>query len=345
MSRFVRRIALTVLVALGVTAGVSACAPTTIAPDSTELSTSLEPVPFTEPVTITMSMVAKIEQFTPALLAIAEGEFEKENMTVKIEILPFSESIPALAGGILDVAVSGITAPFFNAFDGGANIKAVMPGPGTPVTDGLYVRTDIAAQGPAALKGKKIASSVGIASTSTIAIANYLAEGGLTLDDVSIESIPLVDLSAALVGGQVDAAWLNSPAHIAATADNTAVQVTRFDDGIYTAGLFFGPNLLEKNPAIGQAVIRAITRTTLTYLQGDYKADPVIVQKVADALELSVDEVLTTDSLVFGTEFRSELFTEAQELWIGVGEILNYDTVIQPEEYTDSSYLDRIVRD
>jgi len=345
MLKFCRRIALTVLVAIGLSVSVTACAPATVNPDSTELSTSLEPVPFTEPVTITMSMVTKLEQYTPALLAIAEGEFAKENITVKVEILPFTESIPALAGGIIDVAVSGITASFFNAFDGGAEIKTVMPGPESPATDGLYVRTEIAEQGPAALKGKRIGSSVGLASTSMRAISNYLAEGGLTLDDVSIEVIPLVDLSAALVGGQVDAAWLNSPSHIAVTADNTAVQVTRLDDGVYTAGLFFGPSLLEKNPAIGQAVIRAITRTTLTYLQGDYKADPVIVQKVADALELTVDDVLTTDSLVFGTEFRSEIFTDAQELWIGVGEILNYDTVIQPEEYTDSSFLDRIVRD
>ena len=345
MSRFVRRIAFTALVALGVTAAVTACAPTPVTPDSTELSTSLEPVPFAEPVTITMSMVAKLELFTPELLAIAEGEFEKENITVEVEILPFTESIPALAQGIVDVAVSGITAPFFNAIDGGAEIKSVMPGAGSSSADGLYVRTDLAAQGPAALKGKKIGSSVGVASTSIIPIMRYLAEGGLTIDDFSFEIIPLVDLPAALIAGQVDAVWANSPTHLAMTADNTAVLVTQHKVDDYASGVFFGPKLLEENPAIGQAVVRAITRTKLTYLQGDYKADPVIVQKIAAALEVTVEDVLITESIVFGSEFRNELFTESQKLWISVGEILNYDTVIPPEEYNDTSFFDRIVRD
>jgi NitT/TauT family transport system substrate-binding protein len=345
MSHLVRRIALTVLVAFGVTAGVAACAPAPVTPDSTELSTSLEPVPFAEPVNITMSMVAKLEHFTPALLAIAEGEFEKENMTVDVEILPFTESIPALAQGIVDVAVSGITAPFFNAIDGGAEIKSVMPGAASSSADGLYVRADLAAQGPAALKGKKIGSSVGVASTPMIPIMNFLAEGGLTLDDVTIEVIPLVDLPAALLAGQVDAAWVNSPTHLSLTADNAAVKVTQFDDSVYVSGVFFGPNLLEENPAIGQAVVRALTRTTLTYLQGDYKSDPVIVQKIADALEVTVEDVLITDSIVFGSEFRTDFFTVAQEFWISVGDILNYDTVILPEDYVDSSFYDRIVRD
>jgi NitT/TauT family transport system substrate-binding protein len=340
-----RRITIAALVAIGLSVSVTACAPTTVAPDSTELSTSLEPVPFTEPVTITMSMVAKLELFTPVLLAIAEGEFEKENLNVEVELLPFTESIPALAQGIVDVAVSGITAPLFNAVDGGAEIKAVMPGAESTSADGLYVRTTLAEQGPAAMKGKSIGTSVGAASTTIIPIINYLAEGGLTLDDISFEIIPLPDLPAAMLAGQVDAVWVNSPTHLALTAENTAVKVAGFDKGVYVSGIFFGPNLLEENPAIGQAVVRALTRTTLTYLQGDYKADPVIGPKVADALEVTMDELLVTESIVFPSEFRNDFFTEVQEAWISVGEILNYDTVIQPDDYVDSSFFDRIVRD
>lgn len=336
------RTALVGLLSAAVAFGTAACAPGNIAADGSNLSTSLDPVPLDEPTTITMTMVGKLEYFTPALLAISQGEFEKENLTIDLQILPLTESIPALAQGQTDVAVSGIAAPVLNAVEGGAELKMVLPGANSSSGDGLYVKTELAELGPQALKGTKIGLSVGIAQSSIVPITEYLAEGGLTLDDVSIEIIPQLDLPAALLSGQIDGAWVTAPQHLSLLADGAAVKVAAYDDGTYTTGIFFGPNLLEGNPQVGQAVVRALTRTTLTYLQGDYKADPEIAQMVADALEVTVEDVRKTDSLVYGFDINTEIFTKAQKIWLEAGEILTYDQMLEPGAYVDSSFFDRI---
>lgn len=338
-----RQLAIAALISFGLITTTAACAPSNVANDGSNLSTSLAPVPLEEPATITMTVAGKYEVYTPALLAIAEGEFDKENITVKLETISQAESIPALALGTTDVAVSTFGAILLNAIAGGAELKMVLPAGANLKGDGLYVRPEIAEQGPSAFAGKTLGMAAGIAQTSMIPVLEYLAEGGVTLDDFTIETIPQADLPAALAAGKIDGFYVASPQHLALIEEGLAVRVAGFDPGVYTTGVIFGPNLLTKNPELGQAVVRAIARTTQTYLQGDYKADTVAAQKVADALEISVEDLRATESMVFGFEEKTEIVTEIQELWISVGDILTYETVLEPERYIDSSFIDRIV--
>ncbi|MEY4313063.1 MAG: hypothetical protein RLZZ319_572, partial [Actinomycetota bacterium] len=157
----VRRATTALLAVVASTALISGCA-TAGAPDSTGLSTSLDPVPLAEPTTVQVAVSSKFELNSPLFLADAMGEFDKENLQVEITIMPSSDSIPALAAGQIDVVMSALTGTSFNAIDAGAPIYSVYPGGSQVKADGFWVRPEIAAQGAAGLKGATIATSQGL---------------------------------------------------------------------------------------------------------------------------------------------------------------------------------------
>jgi len=345
MSHFTSRVrrAIASAVALVASATLIAGCASTVASDGSGLSSAYNPEPLAEKTVVKVAYPAALELHSVALLAKQMGEFEKENLDVQFEVMPSSDSLPLLAAGSIDATLGGITVAVLNAVDSGAVIRDVYPGPSQADADGLWVRTDLADQGPAALKGKTLATSAGAGVFGIIPIQNYLAEGGLTLDDVTMMTISLADLPAALESGAVDAAWLSSPAHLPFSTSGSAKKVVGLEDDQIVTAVFFGPNLTESNPEVGQAFVRALKRTELTYLQGDYKADPEVRANLAAALGLTEDELMVSESLTFGNTFNTSFYEEVQRAWINVGDIVTFAEPLAPEKYLDPSFMDRIV--
>ena len=337
------RRAIGALVALGTSAALLSGCASPIANDGSGLSSAYNPEPLAEMTTVNVAISAKLELHSIPLLAQELGEFEKENLDVKIEVMPSSDSTPALAGGLVDAVIGGFTVGTVNAVSAGADIHVVYSGPSQADADGLWVQSDIAAQGPAALKGKRIATSQGAGVTAILPIIDYLASGGLTLADVDLQTITLSDLPAALEAGAVDAAWLSSPAHLPFSTTGSATRVVGLEDDQIVAAVFFGPNLRTDNPQVGQAFIRALKRTELTYLMGDYKADPEVSAALAAALGLTDEELRISESLSFGNEITVDFFTAAQEAWIAYGDIVSFTEPLDTAQYVDTSFMDRIV--
>lgn len=308
-----------------------------------DVSSSFAPEPLAEMTTVNVAISAKLELHSIPLLAQELGEFEKENLDVKFEVMPSSDSTPALAGGIVDVVVGGFTVGTVNAVSAGADIHVIYGGPSQADADGLWVRSDIAAQGASALKGMRIATSQGAGVTAILPIIDYLATGGLTLADVDLQTITLSDLPAALESGAVDAAWLSSPAHLPFSTTGSATRVVGLEDDQIVTAIFFGPNLRTDNPQVGQAFVRALKRTELTYLIGDYKSNPEVSAALAAALGLTVDELKISESLSFGNAITVDFFTQAQEAWIAYGDIVSFTEPLEPSQYVDASFADRIV--
>lgn len=345
MNKFTTSIrrALGAMIAIGASAALLSGCAAPIANDGSGLSSSYDPVPLEEMTKVTVAISAKLELHSIPLLAKELGEFEKENLDVQLEVMPSSDSTPALAGGLVDVVIGGFTVGTVNAVSAGADIHVVYGGPSQADADGLWVRSDLATQGPAALKGKRIATSQGAGVTAILPIIDYLASGGLTLADVELEAITLSDLPAALEAGAVDAAWLSSPAHLPFSTTGSATRVVGLEDDQIVTAIFFGPNLRNDNPQVGQAFIRALKRTELTYLMDDYKANPEISAALASALGLTEEELKISESLSFGNEITVDFFTQAQEAWIAYGDIVSFTEPLQPEQYVDTSFIDRIV--
>ena len=337
------RRALGAMIAIGASAALLSGCAAPIANDGSGLSSSYDPVPLEEMTTVKVAISAKLELHSIPLLAKELGEFEKENLDVQLEVMPSSDSTPALAGGLVDVVIGGFTVGTVNAVSAGADIHVVYGGPSQADADGLWVRSDLAAQGPAALKGKRIATSQGAGVTAILPIIDYLASGGLTLADVDLQAITLADLPSALEAGAVDAAWLSSPAHLPFSTTGSATRVVGLEDDQIVTAIFFGPNLRNDNPEVGQAFIRALKRTELTYLMDDYKANPEISAALASALGLTEEELKISESLSFGNPITTDFFTQAQEAWIAYGDIVSFTEPLQPEQYVDTSFIDRIV--
>ncbi|MGA1324294.1 MAG: ABC transporter substrate-binding protein [Candidatus Nanopelagicales bacterium] len=297
-----------------------------------------------------MSIATNNEGFAALKVADVAGEFAKENITIEYVALPSTEAIPALASGLVDVSAFGITVPFFNAIAGGAEVKMVYAGAENAEASGLFVKSEIADQGAAALKGKIIGLSQGWGQMATVIIEEHLATGGLTLDDLEVAIIPIEDIALSLDSGVIDMAHFGPPNSLLFLENGKAKKVVGYPKGARNLGYAFGPRLLEEEPEIGQAFIRALMRTTENYLNGDYKADPEKLAIFAEAIDVTEEDALLTESVDFTTFSQSEIdngafdfYRKVQELWIRLGDLLTYEEPLTPSEYADWSFVQRIL--
>lgn len=315
-----------------------------------ELTGSLEPQPLENPVTLKVSIATTNEGFGALKVADAAGEFAKENITIEYVSLPSTEALPALASGLVDVSAFGITVPFFNAVASGADIKMVYAGASNSKYGGLYVRSELADLGPSALKGKTIGLSQGWGAGASVVIEKYLAQGDLTLDDLEVAVIPIEDIALSLDSGVIDMAFIGPPSSLFFIKNGKAKSVAVYDETVRNLGYAFGTRLLKEEPEIGQAFIRALMRTTETYLTGDYKANPETLALYAEALEITEEDALLTESVDFQPFSQSEIdagafdfYTEVQDLWIRLGDLMTFDTPLKTSDYLDWSFVQRIL--
>src|SRR5690606_19215799 len=71
------------------------------------------PQPLPEMTTINVSSAFRLEFNSPLLLADTLGELEKENLKMNFVNLKFSDAVPQMARGDIDVAVGGIEIALF----------------------------------------------------------------------------------------------------------------------------------------------------------------------------------------------------------------------------------------
>ena len=328
---------------------LSACGSESTTNTGSELSGSLEPQPLENPVTLKVSIASPNETFNAVRVADFAGELEKENIKIEYVTLPSTESIPALATGTIDVAAVGVTVALFNAVAGGADVRFVMMGGESPTASGVYVHSDLADLGPTALKGKTLGLSLGWGQTSSVLLEDYLQSGGLTIDDIEVATIPLEDLAMSLDTKVIDMTVLSPPSSLLFEKNGNAKVVARFENSERIAGYAFGPRLLKEEPAVGQAFIRALMRTINTYFVGDYKSNPDTLTLISKAMNLDEQDVLLTESISFRVFSQNEvnngafdIYARAQDLWKRAG-LLTYEELLEPSQYTDWSFVQRIL--
>jgi NitT/TauT family transport system substrate-binding protein len=315
------------------------------------------PQPLAEMTTINVASAFRLEFNSPLLLADTLGELEKENLKMNFINLRFSDAVPQLANGEIDVAVGGIEVALFNAANAGLPVKAALanyfpPHAGDydePQT-GLWCRRDAftTPEDPdlKEIEGLKLASSVGAGSVSFYYTQSEIRRQGYDDFDLSgaqIQAVPSVDTIPALEGGGLDCGIILDPLWTQ-LADNpdyflAASQTPGEPLGIYA----FGKRLLVDNPEIGDAFTRAYLRTVNTYYADDYHSDPEVMAEIAEVTGQSVDALTTVDSLVMDWEFREGTTTRIQEYLISVGVITDYDTPVAEDEVIDRSFYLRAV--
>jgi NitT/TauT family transport system substrate-binding protein len=315
------------------------------------------PKPLPQMTTIRVASAFRLEFNSPLLLADTLGELQKENLKMDFINLKFSDAVPQLANGSVDVAVGGIEVALFNAGHAGLPVKATLANYFPPhagdykvAQTGLWCRRD-AFTTPDKPKLKeieklKLASSVGAGSVSFYYTTQEIIRQGVkdfSLKGANIQSIPSVDTVPALENKAIDCGiildplWTqlaNNPKYFLAASQTPGEPL-----GIYA----YGKRLLVDHPEIGDAFARAYIRTVNTYYDGNYHANPKVMAEIAKVTAQPVAALTKVDSLVMDWEFRKGTTTRVQQYLIDVGVITGYDTPVAENKVVDRSFYERAV--
>lgn len=225
----------------------------------------------TRMVTVRFGTGAVLINNAGVLIAQEKGWFAEQG--INLEVVEFAsgpELAAPLASNQLDVGLLGINSGLLNAFSRGVRVKfaadagSTAPGPYDYVA--IAVRKDLVDSGrvktPADFKGLKVAL-VGKGTPSDYGLLHLLKEGGLTLDDVTIELLPFSSMPAAFAASQIDAAFLIDPFLSQAIDTGSAV--------VFRTGEQFIPGAQLAVIAFSEVFARntdAATRFMVAYLKG-----------------------------------------------------------------------------
>jgi NitT/TauT family transport system substrate-binding protein len=168
----------------------------------------------------------------PMILARARGYFAAEGIEVDLaDFAVTADSLPALGTGQIDAVSGGVNPAIFNAVARGVNVKIVADGGSMgPDNDwnGLIVRRSLVDsgryRGPADLRGLRIAVP-GQYTVVHYVLKVLLERNGLTLADVDVQPVSMVDHATAVNNGAVDAAFTIEPFITQAVSLGGAVRV------------------------------------------------------------------------------------------------------------------------
>lgn len=212
--------------------------------------------------------------YAPLFVAAERGYFAEEGLDVELTPLQGgSDSVVQLAAGNFDAAVGGAGAGLFNAAQRGVKFTIVAPmhSERPPVTSPLVISAKRADEikSVADLRGKKVAINATGAATEYW-LTQALAKGGLTLDDIQLQTVPFRDVAPALENGSLDAAILGEPL-TTINEDNGLVKVLSEDfiTDFHSTFLYMGDPLLNETPDAAKGFMRAYLRACRD-LQGDY---------------------------------------------------------------------------
>lgn len=308
------------------------------------------PQPLDEATTLRVGISAPIESFLVLLLAAELGEFAAENLDVEITIVPPTESPLLLSQGHLDVVPSSASAGFFNMVAEGLEIRGVFPLAEEPedTGQGFWIRKDALGDDgvfqPEDLRGQRVLTPNGSGSfTVAYFWTNFLGPAGLEPNDVTWERVALPDAPLALIGGAAPAAVVLTPFWTTLQDDGCCVLIEGAYPTYATSFYMFGPTLLNGDPAVGEAFVRALARTTVTYLQGDYHNDPEIGPLTAELLQQPFEIVQSLPSLIWNPEFefRSDELETVQSFFISTGDV-TFDAPLPFEQIYDRRFVEAL---
>lgn len=299
------------LIFLLVSLGLSACSPsssptlesTTMPSQPAEvIPTEVipTPTPTLTPVHITVAQYSYMTE-APFFIAMEEGFFADQGLDV--EFLPFEKSsdvIPALVQGQLDVSTVFIGAGFINAIAGGG-ITKIVAGKGyldasacgyTGWIASPQVADSNVLDDPANWAGKKIATEKG--TISQYALEVFLAQGGLSIDDVEIVDVPIFNRMEALKNGSIDIAGAGEPWVLRMESSGSGKMIKAFSNyvpDLQWGVIAYGPSLLEQNPEAGVRFMAAFLKGLEQYNLGKTDRNVEILSKYT---QLSPDEIRQT---------------------------------------------------
>lgn len=347
-------------------------ATTSAAPATTDVGGpgTPEPRPLTTTATLTLNRsLASALGYSSVLLAQEMGEFTRENLDVRFVTENAVNGLLLIQQGRIDGSFLSVNAGLFNAVAAGADVRFVLPfGSAAPGDrSGLWARrAALAPDGrfdpcvfergvrPDGTTVVSLSDPTGLGGPAALALAGLIEQcPGQTLKSVqarlTISTVVGANLLIALQQGAVDVALLLSPLpDTPGIGDYAALAypIAEGDPQTDFAGWALGP-VRDRQPAVAEAFVRAVVRTVRTYLQGNYLADPNVVNQLARALGLPADVLSKSRPAVFRPDqrFRSGAgMAQLQRYWADAGGLLSYDKPLDGSRIVDVGVVDRAVK-
>jgi NitT/TauT family transport system substrate-binding protein len=297
-----------------------------------------------------VAVTDRSEALAPLLLADERGELEAENLRVDVVDMPSDDAYAAMAAGAVDVVVGQVDAGFLDAAHDGLGARLVLGGPVTSAPSdldvtqaGLWVRSDLISETGTwkNVKGQAIRLAGGLGSSAVYPVQTALSMNELNANLVSLEPAPSREAAAGLLSGEIGAAWVSEPVPPALGDDGTLRLTATMPGSEPIDGTVFSPRLVGPDRAVGLAYVRAVVRTINTHLAEGYDDDAVPV--VAEALQVSEDDLTAGPPLLFDWEVRAGTTTRVQQALVLVGGV-GYDRdIIREADLVDRSLVADVV--
>jgi NitT/TauT family transport system substrate-binding protein len=278
--------------------------------------------------------------YAPLYVAIERGYFASEGIEIALTpIVSGNDALVQLASGNFDVALGGANAGLFNAASRGVKFSIVAPLhlEKPPLTTPLMISAKRADEikTVADLKGKKVSVNA-LGAATEYWLAQALAKGGLTMNDVEVKGVPFADVPAALESGSLDAAMLTEPgATINVQKGVLKILANDFIDGFAATYVYMGDALLTGKPELAAGFMRAYLHAcrdlqgpfddTVATIVEKYTKVPAAVVKAASRPYYDPNGTISVDNL-----------NSLQEYFMQRGE-LSYKTALDVKTFVNTT--------
>ncbi|MCB8883230.1 ABC transporter substrate-binding protein [Acidisoma cellulosilytica] len=214
--------------------------------------------------------IAYFVETKPTAIAKAKGWFEQEaNAKINwIEVGSGAQINAGVVGGGIDIGIGIGSSPSASGISQGIPYKVIGMLDNIGPAEEMTVRAAANIKTPADFKGKKIATPFG--STSHFRLIGFLKTNNLSLSDVTVLDLPPDQIVAAWKRGDIDGAYVWSPAKAEILADGGEVYETykELDDkGYVIADLIIARNgFAAAHPDAVTGILRAYGKA-LSYWQ------------------------------------------------------------------------------
>lgn len=287
-----------------------------------------------------------VMNFAPVFVAYELGYFAERGLDVDLrQFAGGSEMIAQLATNELNTGIGGAGPGLFNGVNSGLPVKIIAPGhsEGNPVATPLVVAKAKCESGEitsvADLKGKKV--SINAPGATEYWLSQALAQGGLTIDDIELQTLAFPDAVVALESGAIDAAILGEPTATLAEQQGVGVRLTSdFDvQGITPTVVYGNQDFLSENPDAAKDLMIGYMKAVRAIMERGF-SDPEILPIIAQYTGLPEDLILASVAPQFTVDgsINVDGLNTLQAFFRTMGE-LDYETDIDPNTMIDRTAL------
>jgi len=299
-----------------------------------------------EPIALKIGYIP-IAVYAPIFVAEAKGYYDAQGLDVSLE--PFaggSDLITFTATGELDAAIAGAGPALWNAVAEGLPLAVVAPGhaEGNPVATPLMISAASCESGAIArvadLRGKRVA--VNARGATEYWLAQALSTGGLTLDDVDLQTLGFPDAVIALESGALDAAMVGEP--FATSAERRGIAVRLSTDfpvqDVQPTAVLVNTDFAAANPAAVQGLVTAYLQAARD-LSGAGFTDPANLTIIEEFTKIPADLVASAVAPIYAPNGEIDIVGLARlQTFFRERDQLGYDEDLDPATFVDTSYVD-----